>query len=265
MLKKINIGLTIISIFMIQACSYNPTRNLSYNSTNYINAPKNPRKILVVRQLSEHRPPRLYSIEIGHAWKTYIPLLPYITIPYERLDETDIMTRTEWHELTKEHKPFTSLIGRAIATDLASSGLFKEVRYIGDGDVPQDADYVLNGSLESTQFNTHMSSYMLGMPGVLLWLLPIPMQSHDVTVKGTLLLKNLSNQEISSYQLSGSANKWFTMYSSKASIASTMTMTISKYGKNKEGIDAQSIWAYHASALRNAMQEVRSEMTNSLK
>lgn len=263
MLKKIIIGLTVI--FIMQACSYSPTRDLSYNSTNYISAPKNPEKILVVRQLIEDRSPRHYSSEMGHVWKTYIPLLPYITIPYERLDESDIMTRTKRHELTEEHKRFTSLFGEAIATDLENSGLFKEVRYIGDGDVPLDADYVLNGKLESTQFNTHMSSYMLGMPGVLLWTLPIPMQSHDATVKGTLLLENLSSQEISSYQLSGNANKWFTMYSSKAAISSTYSINISRYGKNNEGIDAESIWAYHASALRNAMQVVKSEMANSIK
>src|SRR5882672_7327419 len=98
------------------ACAYTPTTSLAYRPIPVeAKPPRQPR--LIVRPLAEARPPRSYPNSFGVMFKTYIPLLPYVRIPYERLDETSVI-----HEERKEQRnqgldrttePFTAAIARA--------------------------------------------------------------------------------------------------------------------------------------------------------
>lgn len=250
-------------------CRYTPTRDLSYIPTDSIEIQKSnelqPNKILVVRSLQEARPPRKYSPEIGHIFKAYIPLVPYFTIPYERLDETDQIIQMQ-KKLTSPDKEmlFTHTFAEAIAIDLASTGYFKEVRYIGNKPVPADADYVLGGSLTGTPYDTNISSYMLGFVGVLGWIAPIPMQSTDVKVTADLYMINKETGAQFQYDFNGSANRWYTMYGSKGALSSRMTFNTRPYKSNKHGIDTNSAWSFYAASLREATNQLKVELREDL-
>jgi hypothetical protein len=196
---------------------------------------------------------------------TYIPLLPYVRIPYERLDETSGL-----HEKRKEQRnqplprktePFPSAIAQAIADDLHSSGLFREVLFSGAENPTVDYDYVLDGELTSTEFDQYATSYMLGMAGVLLWILPIPCGEHTATVAANLYLRDRNGHVVWEHKLSGEGSRIFTMYNSGgAPVSSRYRLEIKRYGSNDEGIDGDSLWAYHASATRSGMEDMKKSL-----
>lgn len=267
-MKRICSIVTII-IFLnaILGCAYLPTKNMSYKpiSVTVDECLKN-QGVLVVKDFAEERPPRAYPSLQGHIFKTYIPLLPYVKVPYERLDESDAMTQERHLSATKNPTKFTSLMPAIIAEDLNALGLFNEVRYIGNDEIPADANFVLTGHLRSSEFDKCFTSYMLGMAGVLLWLLPIPLGSDKATIVCELKLKDISNNEIWSHQLMGKSKRVYTLYNSGgAAISSVYSLEIKRYGKNDNGVDGDSLWAYHASALQTGMYIAKQSLVQTFK
>ena len=251
----------ILIVSLLAGCTYVPTRNLAYTPTPL--ARTHPGSaVLVVRNLEEARDERVYSSSIGRIWLTYVPLIPYVRIPYERLDESDQMHRGRRIGPEGGESHFTVAMSEVIASDLASSGLFREVRYIGNDPVPVDADYVLEGNLESTEFDVYTTSYMLGMAGVLLWLLPLPMGKNEATVDAELRLLDRSGQSVWSDKLEGEGSRIFTLYNSGgAPVTNRMMLEIKRYSRNDAGIDGDSLWAYHAAALRSGMSGIKASLS----
>jgi len=150
---------------------------------------------------------------------------------------------------------------KSVAEDLSSPGLFSEVRLIDDGPRPLDVDYVLEGALESTEFNLYTSSYMLGMVGVLLWILPIPNGKQVGTVEIAFSLQDRSGAEVWADRLTGASSRIYTMWNGGGgAISSRYSLEIKRYGTNDEGIDGDSLWAYYASALRTGMGAVKESL-----
>lgn len=249
----------IVALSLLSGCAYTPTRNFAYTPAPVLSdVPQKTHGVLVVKNLSEARGERTYPNEMGHLFKTYIPLLPNVSMSYERLDESDVMTQEERTNAVEERSDFKVSVSKAIADDLKSTGLFKEVRYIGDQPVPSDADLVLSGDLKTTALDTTFTSYCLGMVGVLLWILPIPMARTTGHVEAALKMTEPSGKEVWSDQLAGKSKRTYTMYNSAGkAISSVFSLEIKRYGKNKEGVDGDSFWAYHASALRGGMVDVK--------
>jgi len=157
---------------------------------------------------------------------------------------------------------FTVAMSEVISSDLAASGLFREVRYIGDDPIPPGADYVLEGKLESTEFDVYHTSYMLGMAGVLLWMLPLPMGKNKATVDAELRLLDRSGHQVWSDKLEGEGSRIFTLYNSGgAPVTNQMMLEIKRYSGNDAGIDGDSLWAYHAAALRSGMAGVKQSLS----
>jgi hypothetical protein len=253
-----------IAIFLVISlaggCAYVPTRSLEYDPIR-VTGVGSSTSVLVIRNLAEARSERYYPSGLGRGFLTYVPLIPYVKIPYERLDESDQMHRRKQGQTLGEDSHFTVAMTKVIAADLEVSGLFREVRYIGDDPVSEDADFVLEGDLESTQFDTYLTSYMLGMAGVLLWLLPIPLGKNEAAVEASLRLSDRDGQEVWSGKLNGAGARIFTFYNSGgAAVTSPFMLEIKKYSTNDEGIDGASLWAYHASALRSGMAEVKASL-----
>lgn len=245
-------------------CSYVPTRSLAYDPIP-VAAPTHPTRVLAVRILREDRPPRSYPNLFGSLFLTYLPLLPYVTVAYERLDESDEVHKRSRGFDWNDESAMTHLLMRAVAKDLASSGFFSQVRLLGDGPVPEDVDYVLAGSLESTAFNVYTTSYGLGMAGVLLWFLPIPIGKQEGNVEIGLSLSDRSGREVWSERLSGEGSRIYTLYNSGgAAISSRYSLEIKRYGRNKEGIDGDSLWAYYASAVRAGMVDIKTSLASFL-
>ena len=252
-------------VSLLGGCTYIPTRSLAYRPIRVSSPAVAERGVLGVRAFREARPPRAYPSLFGNLFLTYIPLIPYVRVEYERLDESDQVHKLETGRFWDENDAFTHLLMGAVAADLSASGFFSEVRVIGEGPPPLDVDYVLAGSLDSTKFNLYTTSYMLGAAGVLLWFLPIPMGKQVGEVELALNLHDRSGAVVWSDRLSGSGSRIYTMWNGGgAAISSRYSLEIKRYGKNDEGIDGDSIWAYYASALRSGMGEVKESLASFL-
>lgn len=201
----------------------------------------------------------------GRLFLTYVPLIPYVTVSYERLDESDEVHKRSKGLAWNDESAMTHLLMRAVAKDLESAHFFSEVRLVGDEPIAPDVDYVLEGSLESTAFNVYTTSYGLGMAGVLLWILPIPLGQQEGNVEITLSLRDRSGQEVWSDRLIGEGSRFYTLYNAGgAGISSRYSLEIKRYGSNDEGIDGDSIWAYYASATRTGMKDIKDSLASFL-
>src|SRR5262245_43902084 len=87
---------------------------------------------LAVLPLSEGRGPLYYPGLQGRLFLTYIPLLPYVHVPYERLDESYIRHRRNLGATPAPDEHFTIAMARQIAWDLEQAGLFREVVFVSD-------------------------------------------------------------------------------------------------------------------------------------
>lgn len=252
----------VVALSLLPGCSYTPTRNFAYTPAPVLSdASQKTHGVLVVQKLGEARSERTYPNSMGNLFKTYIPLLPNVSMSYERLDESDVMTQKEKAGAVEEASDFKVSVSKSMADDLRSTGLFKEVRYIGDQPVPSDADLVLGGDLNTTALDTTYTSYCLGMVGVILWFLPIPIARTTGHVEASLKMTDPSGKEVWSYQLKGKSKRTYTMYNSAGkAISSVYSLEIKRYGKNTEGVDGDSFWAYHASALRTGMVDVKKSL-----
>lgn len=242
----------VVAATVLSACSYVPTRSLAYTPIPVDHAEAG--ASLLVRPLEDARGPREYHSMMGQAFLTYVPLIPYLRVPYERLDEIDVEHQSaKKNPLGPEHH-FTRLFAEAIARDLESSGLFREVIYEPDARVLPAFEYLLSGTLRSTRFDQTVSSYLLGMAGVLLWLMPIPMAGQTAHVELDLELRDRSGEPVWSYRIDEQETRWYTLYNSGGqAVTSRYSLEIKRYGSNDAGIEADSFWAYHAAALREGM------------
>lgn len=255
-------ALLVATAVSVSGCSYVATTRLDYAPAGAGAQRPAPASLAVV-PLEEGRPPRSYPSQLGRTFLTYVPLLPYVNIPYERLDESLDVTRRErgWPHESNEH--FTIKMAEAMANDLRKSGLFEDVRFTPEG--TPDADYILSGKLKATEFDVNATSYMLGMPGVLLWLLPIPIGSNTAEVQIDLALLDRSGRTVWEYPLRGNAGKIFTLYNSGgAPVSNVFSLEIKRYGSNDKGIDGDSLWAYHADALRSGMGDAKRSLAEYL-
>jgi hypothetical protein len=250
----------IVIVSLVGGCSYIPTRSLQYEPVS-VSIPAAARRVLGVRVFREERPPRAYPGMFANLFLTYVPFIPYVRVEYERLDESDKVHKLASGGFWNENDAFTHLLMQAVTADLSASGFFSEVRVIGDGLPPSDIDYVLEGTLQSTEFNLYTTSYMLGVAGVLLWFLPIPNQKQIGFVEIDLSLHDRSGAEVWADRLTGSGSRIYTMWNSGGgAISSRYSLEIKRYGKNREGIDGNSLWAYYASALRTGMGGVKESL-----
>jgi hypothetical protein len=257
---KVRVAAGLFLIALTCACAgYTPTTSLAYRP---IPVEANPRvkPRLVVKPLGEARPPRRYSSAIGPTLKLYIPLLPYVKIPYERLDEVSLQHEGAREErgkpLDRETQHFTQAIASAITDDLRWSGMFSDVALLSDPAQRVDGAYVLDGELRSTELDLNRTAYMLGPVGVLLWVLPIPLGSTTADVKADLRMLDPAGKVVWQEKLEGRGSRMYTMYNSGGRpVSSVMALEIKHYGENDEGVDGDSLWAYHASAIRSGMDQ----------
>jgi hypothetical protein len=253
-----------LCILLSLGCSYVPTTRVEYDPIEASAASTQSPLSLAVVPFTEDRPPRYYPSYGSRVFLTYIPLIPWVKIPYERLDESHMKAqkKPEPWETTPDH--FSRKLPAAIARDLERSNLFREVRFLQDSSEADDFDLVLNGKLRNTEFDVYVSSYMLGMPGVLLWLLPIPVGRNAASVEIELELTDRSGRRLWSEKAIGRAGKFFWLCNSQGEVSGEFGLDIYRYGRNSEGIDPDSLWAYHAAALRRAMGNVKESLRRSI-
>ncbi len=235
---------------------------------------------LVVEPFSEEREPRYYNTT-GRLFLTYVPFIPSVTLRFERLEES-IRIQSEAIEArgrgmtlgaAQDVAPpfdqyyYPNSFARAVAGDLAATGLFERVEY-GAASEAAGASHVLRGTLTQTPLRTSTTSFGLGAAGVLLWLLPIPMAKTTAEVHLDLTLTDNANGDVVwQRHLSSEVHRYFTLYTSSAMV----------YGRggafsfnlvpppSDAGVDRRSLFSWHFEALRRAMLESKAELADVLR
>jgi len=250
----------------LQGCVINANLNTGYRPEATLLRPSPLPESLAVRRFADERPPRVYSTT-GRGFMTYVPLLPYVALPFERVDESALKAGDEAN-LTMP--PFSQLtypesMARAIADDLGTSGLFTTVQYVGDG--PTDGyRYVLSGTLRTTPVEIDMTSYGLGIVGVLLWSLPIPMGQMWTNVSLDLTLTDTTTgQPVWHRTVTHEYSRWMTLYTSAPALVygGTSSFNFVQLPSSAQ-VDRDSLFSWNFEVLRQAMGVTRKEIAAAL-
>jgi hypothetical protein len=252
---------TALLIVGIQGCTIRANLNTGYRPyTEALRETPLPDS-LAVERFRDERPPRVYSTA-GRGFLTYVPFIPYVALPFERVDESALKAGEEAN-LAPPFEEFTYPVSmaRAIGEDLAAGGLFRSVRYVGEG--PTDGyRYVLSGVLRASPVETDMTSYGLGIVGVYLWILPIPAGQTWTSVTLDLTLTDTTTGEpIWERTVSHEYSKWVNLYTSAPNLVYGGR---SSFGfvqlPSSAQVDRESLFSWNFEVLRQAMAATRSEI-----
>lgn len=267
----------LLSASLLTACQLTPTFTTGYDLPGSVAARSLDRSLAVV-PFEEERPPRLYGLA-GRLFMTYIPLLPYVSIPFERLDESVRiqskaiesggrgMTAGAAQGVAPPFEEYTypRSFARAIADDLNTSGLFREVAFVEE-DAVAGFDYVLRGAVRESPLRETATSFGLGMAGVLLWFLPIPMQKTSAAVAVDLTLTDAgSGETVWTRELESDISRFGTMYTSAMVYGRGGAMSFNLMPPPADaGVDRHSLFSWHFAALRRGMSDARSDLAAAL-
>jgi hypothetical protein len=261
-----------LSCVVLWGCPISPTFTARYEVL-----PQPPRgeassAAVAVRRFADERPPRVYTTQ-GRMFMAYIPLLPYVSLPFERTDENvrllseeigaaggALPTMTVAPDF--EQYAYPESFARAIADDLRALGLFREVNYTGEAPPAAGERYVLDGVLRATPLKLTVTSYCLGAPGVLLWLLPIPAGKATGSVTLDLTLTDTEQDAVVWQRTAkGEVSRLLTTYTSRSILYGTTMFSYQMVLPPSDvQVDRISVFAWHFEALRRAMDDVRREL-----
>ncbi len=262
---------------LLSACQLTPTFTTGYQVSGPIAGETLDRSVAVV-PFQELRPPREYS-SAGRTFLTYVPLLPWVSMPFERVDE---IVRKQSEGIAQGGRGMTSgaaqsvappfeeytyprSFPRAIADDLHASKLFREVRFV-EADQVGGFDYVLRGSVRESPLRGTVTSFGLGMAGVLLWILPIPMQKTSAAVDVEMTLTDAGTGQV----------VWKRSIDTDLSRIASMYTSVMIYGRGgafsfnvmpppaDSQVDRFSLFSWHFEALRRGMLEARGDLAATL-
>lgn len=267
--------LVIVLAASVASCQIRPTFTTGYTVQRAMQPPQPMAGRLAVVRFADARPPRLYT-KAARAFLTYVPLLPFVTLAYERNDENvnllseDIKQYGSYGDLPLA-PPFDTYtyplsFPRAIADDLAASGLFGSVEYVGDGETA-GYDYVLSGQVRASPLFNSATSFGLGMAGVLLWILPVPMQKTSAEVSVDVTLEDRrSGRVIWRDTLKSELSRMATMYGSVIDYGSSFGFSLNflPLQPSVTTVDRDSLFSWHFEALRRGMEAVKPSLAQAL-
>lgn len=260
---------------LVTGCLLTPNFETGYEAPPWESPGFEARGTLAVKRFAEERPPR-YFASPHRLWLTYIPFIPYVSLPYERVDEivrdtSDAiayggrgMTQAVPIDIAPpfEQYAYSASFAEAIAADLAESKLFSTVDYVGT-DSTAGYDYVLSGSVRASPLRKTASSYCLGAAGVALWFLGIPVQKTSAEVALDLSLADAATGEVVwSGTLKSHVKRFFTLYTGSAMVygrGGGWSFTVEP-PPSGSGVNRRSLFGWHFAALRRAMLGVRGEI-----
>jgi len=265
--------------FSTSGCQLHPTFTTGYAPSAQTLRTEPVQGRLAVRRFAEERPARVYSTS-GRIFLTYIPFLPYVTMPFERIDESIRITSVpiERHGvgMTLGARPdpapdfevytYPASFARAVAEDLAAAGLFEASEYVGEGSV-DGYRYVLTGSVRESPLERSATSFGLGMAGVLLWILPVPMAKTSAAVHVDLTLTDQTmSRVVWTRTLESRISRLFTLYTSSAMVygrSGAFSFNLEPPPSDSQ-VDRRSLFGWHFEALRRAMLDARQDLAAAL-
>lgn len=267
----------LLVVVACSACQLTPTFTTGYELPGRSSVRSLDRSLAVV-PFEEARPPRLYTTT-GRLFLTYVPLIPYVTSPFERLDESVkkqsdsieaggrgmTMGATQSVAPPFEQYNYPRSFPRAIADDLNASGLFRSVQFV-EADAVGEVDYVLNGSVRESPLRSTATSFGLGMAGVLLWFIPVPMQKTTASVTVDLSVTDRRTGEVVwTRSLESEVSRYATMYSSALVYGRGGAFSFNLLPPPSDAkVDRHSLFSWHFEALRRAMGDARQDLANAL-
>lgn len=264
-------------LVFLSACQLTPTFTTGYQLPERLSVQTLDRSLAVV-PFEEARPPRLYTTA-GRLFLTYVPLLPYVSSPFERLDESVkkqsdsiaaggrgiTMGAAQGVAPPFEEYNYPRSFARAIADDLAASGLFRDVRFV-EADSTSGFDYILSGSVRESPLRSTATSFGLGMAGVLLWFIPVPMQKTSASVTVDLTLTDAQDgRAIWTRTLESDVSRYATMYHSAMIYGRGGAFSFNLLPPPSDAkVDRHSLFSWHFEALRRGMLEARTDLAAAL-
>jgi hypothetical protein len=272
--------LAVVTIAIFSAgCQITPTFTTGYYVYQETLRPQPIQSSLAVKRFEEARPDRLYTKQ-GRMFLTYIPLLPYVSLPFERLDESvNIQSnsiKTSGSGITAgasqnvapdfEEYTYPASVPRAIAADLDATGLFDKVVYVGT-EATDSYRYVLSGQVRESPLHETVSSYGLGMGGVLLWFLPIPMEKTSAGIVVDLTLTDTATDTVIwNDTIESEVSRLITLYNSSAMVygrSGAFSFNLIPPPSDSQ-VDQKSLFSWHFEALRRAMQDAKPKLAAAL-
>ena len=116
-------------------------------------------------------------------WAAVIPFIPHASATYDRPETVSSAESVD----TVSFSPSRDF-ARALADEIRKTNLFASVTFADKGEPLPAGDFVLQGRLYSTRWERHISTYLLGPAGTLLWAAGLPMGTTETDVEMDLLL-----------------------------------------------------------------------------
>jgi hypothetical protein len=269
----------VLAALLFAACQLTPNFETGYEFDRATLRASPPTAALAVKRFDDVRPERAYTTT-AKMFLLYIPLVPFVGFDFERMDESvqiiskQIETSGKGFTRGAEQQPagdfesytYPASFPRAIAADLGATGLFTSTSYVGTG-AEGAGEYVLEGTLRQTPLHRGTTSFMLGMAGVLLWFVPVPM-SH--TTAGVAVELKLSDPRkgavVWQETLDGEVSRMITLYTSSAMVygrAGAFSFTLEPPPSGSR-VNDRSLFSWHFEALRRAMVKARPEIAAAL-
>lgn len=256
-------------VLALPACQLQPDFDIGYYLPKAAVAA--PNYSIAVLPLDDQRGPK-YRASNARGFLTYIPLLPWVSIENNRIDQIVLETgerggRT-WSfvapqvlpVIRPEDVPFPRSFAMAIAEDLRQSGAASRVDFVENSAQAAGYDYVLSGTLRHDEYRVSMSSYCLGMVGVLLWYLPMPMSRVTGEAFFDLELRDRTGNVVWSGSVDAEEHDYRTLYGSSSMIYGTgfgsLTFQVKK-GSDNTYANPHSLFWWSFMALKNGMDQLR--------
>ncbi len=230
------------------------------------------------------RPEKEYT---STAWLflTYVPIIPFVTMSYERMDEI-IAEISEQMSVSGRGAfgargfskglgasqppapPFAEMcypatMAKAVADDIG--------QYVGKAEYAEKApaggfDYVLKGRLVETPYKNWGTSYCLGIAGVLLWMLGPPIGGCTSSTVLDLTLEDPKGRVVWQGRASGSASKLVTLYTSSAIVyGGSGAFSLNVYPCWDDTVNCRSPFAWNFLSLKEGMEAVRGDLIRAIK